>query len=88
MSKLIHELQQVENVETVDYVQFGILSSEQIKEASVCEVTLPETYDGTEPKINGLFDPRMGVLDFGRLCPEDENDNEMCPGYFGHIEFS
>ena len=88
MSKLVHELQNVNNIETVRSIQFGILSPEEIKEASVCEVSLPETYDGTEPKINGLFDPRMGVLDFGRLCPTDENDNEMCPGFFGHINLA
>ena len=88
MSGLLHELYNIEDVETVKKVQFGILSPEEIREASVCEVTMPETYDGSEPKFNGLFDPRMGVLDFGRLCPTDENSHELCPGYFGHIELA
>ena len=88
MSGLIHELYDIEDVETVKKIQFGILSPEEIREASVCEVTMPDTYDGSEPKFNGLFDPRMGVLDFGRLCPTDENSHELCPGYFGHIELA
>jgi len=88
MSKLIYKLDDVEDVETVRKVQFSILSPESIIKSSVCEVTLPETYDGSNPKINGLFDPRMGVLDDGRTCPTDENDNTMCPGYFGHINLA
>ena len=88
MSGLLHELYNIEDVESVKKIQFGILSPEEIKEASVCEVTIPETYDGAEPKYNGLFDPRMGVLDFGRLCPTDESSHELCPGYFGHIELA
>lgn len=88
MSKLIYKLNNVEDVETVTKVQFSILSPESIITASVCEVTLPETYDGSNPKINGLFDPRMGVLDDGRTCPTDDNDNTMCPGYFGHINLA
>ena len=39
-----------------------------------------------DPIINGLFDPRMGVIDNGKICPTDELDNRFCPGYFGHIK--
>ena len=88
MSTLFRELENLNNVETVSKIQFGILNPEEIKKASVCEVNVPETYDGIEPKINGLFDPRMGVIDYGRICPTDENNSETCPGYFGHINLA
>ena len=55
---------------------------------SVCEITKPDTYDGSEPVINGLFDPRMGVIDRGPKCATCENKSEMCPGHFGHIELA
>ena len=44
--------------------------------------------DGDIPKIGGLFDPRMGVLEPGYVCPTDGLDYMKTPGYFGHIEFS
>ena len=86
MSKLLQELADSSNVESITQVKFGLLNPEALKKASVCEVLVPETYDGTEPKENGLFDTRMGVIDRGRICPTDEYDSSITPGYFGHIE--
>ena len=53
------------DVESVVGIQFGIFSPEEIVKRSVVEITTPSTYDGSEPKIGGLFDPRMGILDNG-----------------------
>ena len=86
MSKLLQELSDVSNIANITEVKFGLLNPEALKKASVCHVTIPETYDGNEPKENGLFDPRMGVLERGRICPTDDYDHTICPGYFGHIE--
>ena len=86
MSKLLQELADVNSVEPITQVQFGLLDPELLRKASVVEVTLPDTYEGTEPKENGLFDPRMGVIEKGRICPIDEYDHTITPGYFGHIE--
>ncbi len=86
MSKLLQELADVADVFNVSEVKFGLLNPEALKRASVCHVTVPETYEGSEPKENGLFDPRMGVIERGRICPTDEYDHTICPGYFGHIE--
>jgi len=33
----------------------------------VAEITSKDTYNGIKPKIGGLFDPRMGVLDPGMI---------------------
>lgn len=86
MSKLLQELSDVNNVKSISQVQFGLLDPDLLRKASVVEVTLPDTYEGTEPKENGLFDPRMGVIEKGRICPVDEYDHTITPGYFGHIE--
>jgi len=85
---LTKELEDVRNLEQITKVQFGILNPEEIRKGSVCEVTSPITYDGTEPKINGLFDPRMGVIERGRLCSTCELNSDLCPGHFGHIELA
>ena len=69
-------------------IQFSILSPEEIEKYSVAEITNKETYTGIKPKIGGLFDPRMGVLDPGLICPTDGLDYMQTPGYFGHIEMA
>ena len=69
-------------------IQFSILSSEQIEKFSVAEITNKDTYNGIKPKIGGLFDPRMGVLDPGLICPTDGQNYINCPGYFGHIKLA
>ena len=38
--------------------------------------------------MGGLFDPRMGVLEPGLICPTDGLDYMETPGYFGHIELA
>jgi len=67
-------------------IQFSLFSPEEIKKYSVVEVSNKETYVGMKPKIGGLFDPRMGVLDPGLICPTDGMNYINSPGYFGHIE--
>lgn len=66
-------------------IQFSLLSPEEIVRNSVAEITSKDTYNGIKPKIGGLFDPRMGVLDPGLICPTDGENYINCPGYFGHI---
>jgi DNA-directed RNA polymerase II subunit RPB1 len=69
-------------------IQFSILSPEEIRKGSVAEITSRDTYENGSPVINGLFDPRMGVLDPGIICPTDGLDYMQTPGYFGHIELA
>ena len=82
------ELEYTSDVDKVIGVQFGIMSPQEVRDRSVCEIVTQETYVGNEPVIGGLFDPRMGVLDHGKICPTDGLDNKFCPGYFGHIELA
>ena len=69
-------------------IQFSILSPEEIRKGSVAEITTRDTYINNKPVINGLFDPRMGVLEPGLICPTDGLDYMQTPGYFGHIELA
>ena len=69
-------------------VQFSMLSPEEIRKNSVVEVTSRDTYINNKPVIGGLFDPRMGVLEPGLLCPTDGLSYIDTPGYFGHIELA
>ena len=69
-------------------IQFSILSPEEIRNNSVAEIVNRETYINNKPVINGLFDPRMGVLEPGIICPTDGLDYMKTPGYFGHIELA
>tara|TARA_B100000575_G_scaffold294364_2_gene309861 strand:- start:10167 stop:14654 length:4488 start_codon:yes stop_codon:yes gene_type:complete len=85
---MFQELEYNVNIQKVGGVQFSILSPDEIRRRSVAEIYTNETYDGDIPKVGGLFDPRMGVLDHGKKCPTDELDNRHCPGYFGHIELA
>ena len=72
------------NVESIVGVQFSIFSPEEIERSSVVEITSQTLYEGNEPKIGGLFDPRMGVLDNGKICRTCGQTNHACPGHFGH----
>ena len=69
-------------------IQFSVLSPEDIRNSSVAEITSRDTYINNKPVINGLFDPRMGVLDPGLICPTDGLNYMSTPGYFGHISTS
>ena len=81
------ELNYTSKIREITGVQFSILSPEEIERRSVVHVTQTLLYDASgEPIIGGLMDPRMGVIDHGKICPTDGLDNKFCPGYFGHIK--
>ena len=69
-------------------IQFSMMSPEEIRKNSVVEITSRNTYINNKPDIGGLFDPRMGVLEPGYICPTDGYNYIDCPGYFGHIELA
>ena len=69
-------------------VQFSILGPEEIKSRSVVEITKHETYEKDTPVIKGLFDPRMGTTEMGKVCSTCGQNNIDCPGHFGHVELA
>ena len=85
---MFQELDYSGDIRKISGVQFSIMSPDEIRRRSVAEIFTNETFDGDIPKVGGIFDPRMGILDHGKKCPTDELDNRHCPGYFGHIELA
>jgi DNA-directed RNA polymerase II subunit RPB1 len=69
-------------------IQFGMLSPEEIERNAVVEVKTRETYVNNKPLPEGLFDPRMGVLEPGLICPTDGHTYIETPGYFGCIKLA
>jgi DNA-directed RNA polymerase II subunit RPB1 len=82
------ELSSSNEIDTIKGIRFCILSPDEIKRMSVAEIYKTDTYVSTEPVINGLFDPRMGVLDHNKICQTCEQKNTFCPGHFGHINLA
>jgi DNA-directed RNA polymerase II subunit RPB1 len=71
--------------EAIVGIQFGVFSPEEITRRSVVEITTHNTQEG---KIGGLADPRMGVLENGKLCRSCGLNNHQCPGHFGHYKLA
>ena len=76
------------NASKIIGIQFSVLSPDEIRKGSVAEITSRDTYINNKPVINGLFDPRMGVLEPGLVCPTDGLNYMQTPGYFGHINLA
>ncbi|KAJ1979758.1 DNA-directed RNA polymerase II core subunit rpo21 [Dimargaris cristalligena] len=74
----------------VNYIQFGILSPDEIKAMSVVQIEHPEIMEeGTQKlKVNGLLDPRLGTIDRNFKCQTCSENMTECPGHFGHVELA
>jgi len=70
-----------EHIKSIGQVEFTMLSSEEVKRISVCEVNTTK-WDGE----NSLFDPRMGVQDKNNSCETCGQKWKSCPGHFGYIQ--
>ncbi|KAI1827476.1 DNA-directed RNA polymerase II subunit RPB1 [Xylaria intraflava] len=77
-------------LKTVEEIQFGLLSPEEIKNMSVAHIMYPETMDETrtKPRQSGLNDPRLGSVDRQFKCATCLENMSECPGHFGHIELA
>lgn len=82
------ELSYEHEIDKIKGIRFGVLSPDDIRRLSVAEIYKTDTYVSTEPVVNGLFDPRMGVLDHNKVCQTCEQKNTFCPGHFGHIQLA
>ena len=56
------------DINNVTGVQFSIMGPDEIRKRSVVEITKHDTYDKDIPVIKGIFDPRMGITDMGKIC--------------------
>ena len=77
-------------LKTVQEIQFGLFSPEEIKGFSVCHIEYPETMDEQRqrPREKGLNDPKLGSIDRAYRCATCEEGMHECPGHFGHIELA
>ena len=79
--KIIMEIPQ-----RIQFVQFGVLSAEQIRKFSRAEMTRPASKGGADKDRTGTpYDERMGVLENGKPCLTCLKTNQTCDGHFGHI---
>ena len=69
-------------------VQFGIANPDEIVSRSVVEVITDNTYRASQPVTGGVFDPRFGVIENGKICRTCKQTNLLCPGHFGHIKLA
>ncbi len=76
------------DVDKIKGIQFCIMGPDEIRERSFAEIYKTESYNGTEPVLHGLFDPRMGVTDHNKVCVACQAQNTFCPGHFGHINLA
>lgn len=88
MAQMKHQVMERKNAVKIIGIQFSIQSPEEIRTGSVAQINSKEGYVNNKPKINGIFDPRMGVLEPGYVCPTDGLNYMQTPGYFGHIELA
>ena len=75
---------------SIQEIQFGLLSPEEIKNMSVAHIEYPETMDEQKqrPRELGLNDPKLGSIDRAFKCGTCDENMSECPGHFGHIELA
>ena len=66
----------------IGQINFGILSSREILQMSVCEIT-----NSTLSGMGSVYDIRMGFSSDNdkKNCVTCNLDYEHCPGHYGHI---
>ena len=67
----------------LDYIQFGIYSSEEIIKNSVCEV-----HNVKLTGAHSVYDERMGVMEPNKKCVTCGQNDKKCIGHFGHINLN
>ena len=76
-------------INSIDKIQFGVLSPEHIIKTSAAHIHVSTPYDSNNvPKTGGLFDLRMGVIDRKYKCKTCDQTHVHCPGHMGHIELA
>jgi len=74
-------------------IEFGVVSNDDVKKYSAIKgdiygINRPESYNEYTPVKNGLMDSRLGTCDHFLNCATCGQNQELCPGHFGHIELA
>ncbi|KAI9768796.1 MAG: hypothetical protein M1840_004610 [Geoglossum simile] len=84
--------QVVHNVpKRISEIRFGILSSQDIVNQAVIEVSDRNLFDlenGRVPVQNGALDGRLGTSSKSGLCETCGESLQQCNGHFGHVRLS
>jgi len=72
----------------VDSIQFGIYSTDLIRNSSTVSVNTHISSQGGRPLPNGLNDPHLGTISLDYICETCNRNQTDCPGHFGHIELA
>ena len=83
MLKLLDPLYSYKFKRDVKHINFDIMSSEEIEEMSICQLTSSKL---SGP--NSVYDPRMGIMTNGEECVTCGCNMENCTGHFGFIKLS
>ena len=80
-----------EDLHHIDEIQFTVFNNRDVLDySSVYKDTngiyLPESYENSEPKRNGLVDTRLGITDLNLDCAYCGLRAKNCPGHFGHTK--
>ena len=65
----------------VESIEFGLMSPEDIKYQSVCEITSTKLMGP-----NSVYDERLGILESGKQCATCHLTAKDCVGHFGYIQ--
>ena len=79
------------SVRQIDRIEFDIWGNDSIKKTSVLGdggIDGPDLYNNSEPKINGLLDPRLGIVGIDNQCATCGLTTTFCDGHFGHIDLA
>ena len=77
------------DIREIDEITFGIYSSEEIRELSVCKVDSSKICSTDKNTgYSTVYDPRMGTIENGKLCETCGGTAWNCPGHFGHIDLN
>jgi DNA-directed RNA polymerase beta' subunit len=69
----------------ISQIQFGLMTPEEIERISVCEINSSKNDLDT---YNTVYDPRMGPMKHGQICPTCSHPSKDCMGHFGHINLN
>ena len=72
-----------EDTKEIDSIVFGVYSSEEIAQMSVCKID-----NAKKSGYGTVYDERMGTCDSTKKCETCGESAAICPGHFGHIELN
>ena len=79
------------NIMNIVNIGFSVFTNKDIlfnssTEQDINGITLPDSYENSEPKRNGLVDPRLGISERHLDCATCGLNSIDCPGHHGHMK--